>query len=41
MKTFDALENWMREVGKHAGDNAGKIKTFVVGLKLDKASVNR
>ena len=31
----------MREVGKHAGDNASNIKTYVVGLKLDKANPNR
>ena len=36
-KSFDAIEMWMREVGKYAGENVGNIKTFIVGNKLDQA----
>ena len=35
-KSFDAMEMWMREVGKFAGDNVSNIKTWIVGNKMDK-----
>ena len=40
-KSFDQLEMWMREVGKHGGDNVGALPVAVVGNKLDLASSKR
>ena len=37
-KSFDAIEMWMREVGKYAAENVSSIKTFIVGNKLDLSS---
>ena len=37
-KSFDAMEMWMREVGKYGAENTASIKTFIVGNKLDLAN---
>ena len=29
---------WMREVGKHGGENVGNLPVAIVGTKLDQAS---
>ena len=34
-KSFDGMEMWMREVGKHGGDNVGQLPVFIVGNKMD------
>ena len=34
-KSFDNMEMWMREVGKHGGDNVGALPVFIVGNKMD------
>ena len=37
-KSFDNMEMWMREVGKHGGES---LPVAVVGLKLDLANSKR
>ena len=40
-KSFDAMEMWMREVGKYGAENIGNIKTFIVANKSDLAGSKR